>query len=169
MFEIEDEDLEALWHKRYGLNSKSIQIMQQKQMVEGLPKLKEAVKVCIVCNVGKQQRQKIPKKSKWRASNKLELINRDICGLITPTSHSSKRYLLVLVDDFSRKTWIYFLADKSEAFETFKNFKNLVENEAKTAIRDLRTDRGREITSNEFNKFCKDNGIKRQLTAVYTP
>ena len=44
---IEDEDLEALWHKRYGhLNSKPIQIMHQKQMVEGLPKLKEAVKVC---------------------------------------------------------------------------------------------------------------------------
>ncbi|KAL9327212.1 hypothetical protein ACSQ67_007857 [Phaseolus vulgaris] len=44
---IEDEELEALWHKRYGhLNSKSIQIMQQKQMVEGLPKLKEVFKVC---------------------------------------------------------------------------------------------------------------------------
>ena len=56
---IEDEDLEALWHKRYGhLNSKSIQIMQQKQMVEGLPKLKKAVKLCTICNVGKQQLQK---------------------------------------------------------------------------------------------------------------
>ena len=80
-------------------------------MVEGLPKLKEAVKVCIVCNVEKQ-RQKFPKKSKWRASNKLELIHGDLCGPITPTSHSGQRYLLVLVDDFSRKTWIYFLVDK---------------------------------------------------------
>ena len=110
---IEDEDLEALWHKRYGhLNSKSIQIMHQKQMVEGLPKLKEVVKVCTFCNVGKQQRQKFPRKSKWRASNKLELIYEDLCGPITPTSHSGKRYLLVLVDDFSHKTWIYFLVDK---------------------------------------------------------
>jgi len=80
------------------------------------------------------------KKSKWRASNKLELIHGDLCGPITPTSHSGKRYLLVLVNDFSRKTWIYFLAYKSEAFETFKNFKNLVENEAKTAIHGLRID-----------------------------
>jgi len=138
-------------------------------MVEGLPKLKEVVKVCTVCNIGKQQRHKFPKKSKWRASNKLELIHGDLCGPITPTSHSGKRYLLVLVDDFSRKTWIYFLVDKSEAFETFKNFKNLVENEAKTTIHGLRTDRGGEFTSNEFNNFCKDNGIKRQLTAAYTP
>ena len=68
--------------------------------------------------------QKFSKKSKWRASNKLELIHGDLCGPITPTSHRSKRYLLVLVDVFSRKTWIYFLADKSEAFETLKNFKS---------------------------------------------
>ena len=54
---IDEEDLEAMWHKRYGhLNSKSIQIMQQKQMEEGLPKLKETVKVCIVCNVGKKDK-----------------------------------------------------------------------------------------------------------------
>ena len=97
------------------------------------------------------------------------MIHGDLCGPITPTSHSGKRYLLVLVDDFSRKTWIYFLADKLEAFETFKNLKNLVKKEAKTAIRGLRTDWEGEFTSNEFNKFCKDNRTKRQLTAAYTP
>lgn len=167
---MEEEDLEILWHRRYGhLNNKSIQIMQQKQMVKGLPKLKEVDKVCKMCNVGKQQRQEFPKKSKWRASNKLELIHGDLCGPITPISHSGKRYLLVLIDDFSRKTWIYFLADKSEVFETFKTFKNFAEKEAKTAICGFRTDRGGEFTSNEFNKFCKDNGIRRQLTAAYTP
>jgi hypothetical protein len=130
---MEEEDLETLWHRRYGhLNNKSIQIMQQKQMVKGLPKFKEAAdNVCKICNVGKQQRQEFPKKSKWRASNKLELIHGDLCGLITPISHSGKRYLLVLVDDFSRKTWIYFLADKSETFETFKIFKRFAEKEAK--------------------------------------
>ncbi|XP_022991800.1 uncharacterized protein LOC111488339 [Cucurbita maxima] len=78
---IQDEDLEALWHKRYEhLNSKSIQIMPQKQILKELPKLKEVVKVFTECNVGKQQRKKFPKKSKWRASNKLELINGDFCG-----------------------------------------------------------------------------------------
>jgi transposase InsO family protein len=168
---MEEEDLEILWNRRYGhLNNKSIQIMQQKQMVKGLPKFKGAAdNVCKICNVGKQQRQEFPKKSKWRASNKLELIHGDLCGPITPISHSGKRYLLVLVDDFSRKTWIYFLADKSETFETFKIFKRFAEKEAKTAICGFRTDRGGEFTSNEFNKFCQDNGIRRQLTAAYTP
>ena len=111
----------------------------------------------------------LSKFAKLRESNKPELIHEDLCGPITPTSHSGQRYLLVLVDDFSRKTWIYFLADKLEAFETFKNFKNLVENEAKTAIHGLKTDWRGEFMSNEFNKFCKDHEIKRQLTAAYTP
>jgi len=160
---MEEEDLEILRHRRYGhLNNKSIQIMQQKQMVKGLPKFKGAAdNVCKICNVEKQQHQEFPKKSKWRASNKLELIHGDLCRPITPISHSGKRYLLVLVDDFSRKTWIYFLADKSETFETFKIFKHFAEKEAKTAICGFRTDRGGEFTSNEFNKFCQDNGIRR--------
>lgn len=135
---IEDEDLGALWHRRFGhLNTKSLLIMQKKGLVKGLPNLIDESKVCTVCNVGKQQRGKFPKQSKWRATEKLELIHVDLCGPITPISNSGKCYLLVLVDDFSRKTWIYFLAEKAEAFETFK-----VEKEAKTIIRGLRTDRG---------------------------
>lgn len=167
---VEEEDLGSLWHRRLGhLNNMSIQIMQKKELVKGLPSMKNEGNVCTVCNVGKQQRGKFPKKSKWRATEKLELIHTDLCGPITPTSNSGKRYLMVLVDDFSRKTWIYFLTEKSEAFETFKEFKNLVEKEAKTAIRGLRTDRGGEFTSEKFNQFCRDHGIKRQLTAAYSP
>ena len=169
-FKMEEEDLGMLWHRRFGhLNNKSLQVMQKKQMVKGIPSLKDETKVCTVCNVGKQQRGKFPKKSKWRATEKLELIHSDLCGPITPISQSGKRYLLVFVDDFSRKTWLYFLTEKAEAFETFKLFKVSVEKEAKTEIRGLRTDRGGEFTSEKFNAFCRDNGIKRQLTAAYTP
>lgn len=166
----EEEDLGVLWHKRFGhLNTKAINIMHKKEMVKGLPNLKSEIKVCTICNIGKQQRGKFPKQSKWRAEEKLQLIHADLCGPITPTSNSGKRYVFVLVDDFSRKTWVYFLVEKSEAFETFKLFKRAVEKEANTVIRGLRTDRGGEFTSEKFNKFCRDNGIKRQLTAAYTP
>lgn len=167
---VEEEDAGVLWHKRLGhLNNKTIQLMQKKELVKGLPILKMEDNVCTVCNMGKQQRGKFPKQSKWRATEKLELIHADLCGPITPTSNSGKRYLFVLVDDFSRKTWIYFLAEKSETFETFKAYKSLVEKEANAVIRGLRTDRGGEFTSDTFNKFCKDQGIRRQLTTAYTP
>ena len=97
------------------------------------------------------------------------MVHADICGPIKPVSNSKKRYLISFIDDYSRKVWIYFLTEKSEAFTTFKNYKNLVEKEIGAFIFCLRTDRGGEFTSLEFNAFCKTNGISRQLTAAYTP
>jgi len=66
-------------------------------------------------------------------------------------------------------TWVYFLKQKSKAFEKFKIFCQLVENEVKEKIGTLRTDNGGEFTSNEFKTYCTNNGIRRHLTNVYTP
>jgi hypothetical protein len=138
-------------------------------MVKGLPDLKEAEEKCVDCLTGKQSRESIPKQAVWRASHKLELIHSDICGPITPQSNGGNRYFITFTDDLSRKTWTYFLKEKSEAFGVFKKFKSLVENESKCTIQCLRTDRGGEFTSSDFNDFCSSQGIKRQLTAAYTP
>jgi transposase InsO family protein len=169
-FQTTIEDNTHLWHCRYGhLSYKGLRILQHKQMVRGLPQLKDLSKICTDCMVGKQHREAIPKRSLWRASQRLQLIHGDICGPITPISNSKKRYFISFIDDYSRKVWIYFLAEKSQAFTVFKNYKNMVEKEAGTFICCLRTDSGGEFTSFEFNNFCKDHGISRQLTAAYTP
>ena len=82
---------------------------------------------------------------------------------------AKKRYLITFIDDYSRKTWVYFLMEKSEAYSTFKSFKARVEKETGTYIRRLRTDRGGEFTSQDFTDFCNEHGIQRQLTTAYTP
>ena len=138
-------------------------------MVRGLPKFPFSNTICTECIKGKQHRDPIPKKSTWRAAQKLELVHSDICGPINPTSNSNKRYLLVFIDDFSRKAWVYFLVEKSEAFDCFKRFKAMVEKQTGLCVKGLRTDRGGEFCSNEFNNFCSQNGIKRQMTTAYTP
>nr|KYP60023.1 Retrovirus-related Pol polyprotein from transposon TNT 1-94 [Cajanus cajan] len=66
-------------------------------------------------------------------------------------------------------TWVYFLKIKSEVFGIFKKFKALVEKQSGKQIKALRSDRGKEYTSREFDKFCEDEGIERQLTVAYTP
>ena len=66
-------------------------------------------------------------------------------------------------------TWVYFLKNKSEAFDKFKIFRQLVENEVKEKIGTLTTDNGGEFNSNEFKTYCRENGIRRHLTNVYTP
>ncbi|XP_010277694.1 PREDICTED: uncharacterized protein LOC104612075 [Nelumbo nucifera] len=68
-----------------------------------------------------------------------------------------------------RMSWVYFLKFKSETFETFKKFKALVEKQSGHCIKVLCSDRGGEFTSNEFNVFCEENGIHRELTAPYSP
>jgi len=91
----------------------------------------------------------------------LQLVHSDICGPMNPTSNNNKRYFITFTDDFSRKTWVYFLGEKSEAIEAFKRFKARVEKEIGKDIQCLRTDRGGEYTSNEFANVCESNGIKR--------
>jgi hypothetical protein len=160
----------SLWHNRYAhLSIKGLKILHSKHMVKGLPNLKDIEDKCSDCLIGKQHRDNIPKQANWRASKKLELVHSDICGPINPQSNGGNRYFITFTDDYSRKTWSYFLQEKSGAFDMFKRFKSLVENESSCSIRCLRTDRGGEYTSAEFNEFCNLHGVKRQLTAAYTP
>ena len=138
-------------------------------MVCGLPQLSGSSVTCTNCINRKQHHDPIPKKSTWRATQKLELIHADICGLITSTSNSNnKRYILIFIDDNSRKAWVYFLVEKSEALNSLKCFKTMVEKETGLFVKCFRTDRGGEFNSNEFNDFCKQSGIKRLLTTAYT-
>jgi transposase InsO family protein len=78
-------------------------------------------------------------------------------------------YYVSFIDDFLRKTWIYFLRKKSEVFDRFKEFKALVENQTEKQIKVLKTDNGGEFCGNEFEEFCKKCGIARQKTTPYTP
>jgi hypothetical protein len=70
-------------------------------------------------------------------------------------------YYVIFIDDHSRKTWIYFLNTKSEAFKRFQEFKALVENQTGKKIKVLRSKNGGEYTSTEFADFCTQQGIRR--------
>ncbi|WJZ92508.1 hypothetical protein VitviT2T_011498 [Vitis vinifera] len=103
-FQITLEDNTHLWHCRYGhLSFKGLRTLQYKEMVRGLPQLKASSKVCTDCMVGKQHRDAIPKRSLWRASQRLQLVHADICGPIKPVSNNKKRYLISFIDDYSHK------------------------------------------------------------------
>ena len=78
-------------------------------------------------------------------------------------------YFLLFIDDYSRKTWVYFLKEKFNVFSCFKKFKTLVEKESDYSIKSLRTNSEGEFCSNDFNEFCKNHGIKRLLTMPRSP
>ncbi|GJX94674.1 ribonuclease H-like domain, reverse transcriptase, RNA-dependent DNA polymerase [Tanacetum coccineum] len=143
--------------------------MTQRDLVRGIPTIKQTKQICDVCLIGKQNRTPFPKKAKARSTSPLDLVYGDLCGPITPPTPSGKRYIFLIVDDYSRYMWVYFLNTKDQAFDTFKEYKSTVEKELRTTLKMLRTDRGGEFASNEFTQYCKENVIARQLTAPYSP
>lgn len=158
-----------LWHQRYGhLNESSLKLLGHKEMVYGIPAIDE-VEFCEGCVYGKQSRISFPKNQSRKTENILEVVHTDLCGPMKTTSLGGSKYFLLFTDDFSRRSWIYFLKAKSETFNVFKKFKALVEKQSGSSIKILRSDRGGEFTSREFNEFCEVEGIHRELTTPYTP
>ncbi|KAG7578131.1 Zinc finger CCHC-type [Arabidopsis thaliana x Arabidopsis arenosa] len=160
----------AKWHARLGhVGLETMKSMVKKELVTGMPSFSVEKETCASCLLGKQTRRTFPQATSYRATNTLELVHGDLCGPITPTTAAQNRYIFVLIDDYSRYMWTLLLKEKSDAFERFKRFKALVEQETGNSIKTFRTDRGGEFTSHEFQKFCDDTGIKRHLTAPYSP
>ena len=118
------------------------------------------------CVLEKKHKYHFPKRKIWRARQSLQLIHSDLCSVEVP-SHGGNKYFITFIDDFSRKTWVYFLKYKSEACGVFKSFKTYVEKQSGYLIKTLRTDRGTEFTV--CDNFLVDHGIKHQMTARYTP
>ena len=143
--------------------------MVQRELVNGIPHVAVEKSVCGSCLLGKQARQSFPQSTSYRADKILELIHGDLCGPITPHTIPGNNYVLVLIDDHSCYMWTVLLKEKSEVFEKFQKFKTMVEQDSCKRIQTFRNDRGGEFVSHEFNEFCEKMGIKRHLTAPYTP
>nr|GEU68839.1 zinc finger, CCHC-type [Tanacetum cinerariifolium] len=151
------------------LNFDDINKMTRKGLVEGIPRINHAGQICDACLLGKHSRTPFPNQAKFRSNNPLDLVYGDLCRPISPATHSGKKLIFLLVDDYTCFMRAYFLTSKDQAFSTFKEFRQQIEMEMRMKLRMLRTDRGGEFTSNEFTKYCKENGIARQLIAPYSP
>eukprot|EP00253_Pinus_taeda_P008514 PITA_08514 len=168
-FQSVPKDENWLWHLRFGhLNFGGLNLLSRKRMVKGLPLIEKPDSLCEGCILGKQHRESFPSGKSIRGKAPLEIIHSDLCGPMQAASLAGNQYFLTFIDDFTRKTWIYFLKNKSEVFEKFRNFKALVENQSGLHIKVLRTDRGGEYISKEFLRFCRENGIHKQFTTRYT-
>ena len=100
-------------------------MLASKKMVKGLPHIDHPDEVCESCVLSKHHRSNFAKEVNWKAKRPLELVHTDVCGPIKPMSTGQNRYFLTFTDDFSRKTWIYFLKRKSEVFNVLKILKQL--------------------------------------------
>jgi transposase InsO family protein len=126
-------------------------------------------RLCSACQAGKQVGAHHPAKNILSSSRPLKLLHMDLFGLIAYISIGGNKYGLVIVDDFSRFTWAFFLQDKSEAKGIVKKFIRRVQNEFELKVKNIRSDNGSEFRNTQVEEFLDEEGIKHELSAPYTP
>jgi transposase InsO family protein len=99
----------------------------------------------------------------------LELLHMDLFGPIDYISIGWSKYYLVIVDDYSRFTWVFFLQEKSQTQETLKGFLRQAQNEFGLRIQKIRSDNGTEFKNSQIDGFLEDEGIKHEFSSPYTP
>ena len=121
------------------------------------------------CIQGKQVRSSFKPKLTVSTTKPLELLHMDLCGPMRVQSRGGKRYVFVIVDDYSRFTLTLFLATKDETFTMFEIFAKLIEKKFNKDIISIRSDHGLEFENSQFLQFCTTNGIEHNFSAPRTP
>jgi transposase InsO family protein len=129
----------------------------------------EKDRVCSICQAGKQVGAHHPHKNIMTTDRPLELLYMDLFGPIACISIGGSKYCLVIVDDYSCFTWVFFLQEKSQTQETLKGFLRWAQNEFGLRIKKIRSDNRTEFKNSQIEGFLKEEGIKHEFSSPYTP
>nr|GEW97881.1 hypothetical protein [Tanacetum cinerariifolium] len=160
----------SLWHRRLShLNFDTINLLSKNDIVVGLPKLKFVKDhLCSSCELGKVGQKSFHTKITPSSKRRLQLLHMDLCGLMRVASINGKRYVLVIVDDYSRYTWTHFLRSKDETPEVLIDFLRLVQRGLHTHVRIVRTDKGTEFLNQTLHAYFAAEGILHQTSVAQT-
>nr|GFA65685.1 retrovirus-related Pol polyprotein from transposon TNT 1-94 [Tanacetum cinerariifolium] len=160
-----------LWHQRLShLNFDTINDLARHDLVAGLPKFKyHNEHLCPSCEQGKSKRASHPPKPVSNLRQRLHLLHMDLCGPMRIASINRKRYVLVIVDDYSRYTWVHFLRSKDKAPEVIIKFLKRISVLLQSPVIIIRTDNGTEFKNQVLKEYFDTVGISHQMSSVRTP
>ncbi|GJR03525.1 integrase, catalytic region, zinc finger, CCHC-type containing protein [Tanacetum coccineum] len=160
-----------LWHRRLNhLNFGTINDLARKDLVRGLPRLKfEKDHLCSACQLGKSKKFSHRPKSENTNMEVLHTLHMDLCGPMRVQSINGKKYILVIVDDYTRFTWVKFLRSKDETPEFVTNFLKQIQVGLNKTVRFIRTDNGTEFVNQVMSEFYEGVGIFHQKSVPRTP
>nr|GEV43558.1 putative ribonuclease H-like domain-containing protein [Tanacetum cinerariifolium] len=164
-------DESNLWHRRLShINFKTVNKLVKCNLVRGLPtKVFENDITCVACKKGKQHRASCKTKHVSSVDQPLFRLHMDLFGPTFVKSLNKKSYYLVFTDDYSRFTWVFFLATKDETSPILKTFITGLENQLSLKVKVTRINNGTEFKNNDLNQFCGMKGIKREFSVPRTP
>ena len=155
-----------VWHMRLG--HPHHEVLQRLSSNKAVVINKPSRKLCEACQLGKSSRLPFSS-SVFVATKPLERVHCDLWGPSPVVSTQGFRYYCVLVDQYSRFTWLYPLRMKSDFFSAFLHFQNLVERQLDSKIKIFQSDGGGEFTSKQFATHLTSCGIKHHLSCPHTP
>nr|KAJ0217213.1 hypothetical protein LSAT_V11C300138650 [Lactuca sativa] len=164
-------NLSWIWHKRFcHLNFKNLSKISNQDLVRGLPKFSVVKdKMCSACEQGKQTKSSFKPKSCSSISVPLHLLHMDLFGPIPVRSLGGNKYTLVVVDEFTRFTWVVFLKKKSHATQEIISLIRKNETLTGLKVKQLRSDHGTEFRNLTLEEFCDHKGIGQNFSAPHTP
>nr|GEZ31564.1 retrovirus-related Pol polyprotein from transposon TNT 1-94 [Tanacetum cinerariifolium] len=160
-----------IWHQRLShLNFDTINDLARNDLVACLPKFKyHKERLCPSCEQGKNKRASHPLKPVPNSRQRLHLLYMDLCGPMRITSINGKRYVLVIVDDYSHYTWVHFLRSKDEAPKVIIKFVKRITVLLQSLVIIIRTDNGTEFKNQVLKEFFDTVGISHQMSSIRTP
>ncbi|GJS60942.1 retrovirus-related pol polyprotein from transposon TNT 1-94 [Tanacetum coccineum] len=160
-----------LWHCRLSyLNFDTINLLSKNNIVNGLPKLKFIKDhMCSSCELGKAKRKSFHTKTTPSSKRRLQLLHMDLCGPMQVESINGKKYVLVIVDDYSRYTWTHFLRSKDETPGVLIDLLTLVLRGLHAQVTTVRTDKGTEFLNKTLHAYFAKEGIRHETSTARTP
>ncbi|GKB57113.1 retrovirus-related pol polyprotein from transposon TNT 1-94 [Tanacetum coccineum] len=139
-------------------------------LVRGIPKLKfEKEHLCSACAMGKSKTKPYKPKSEDTNQEKLYLLHMDLCGPIRVASVNGKKYILIIVDDYSRFTWVKCLRLKDKALDFIIKFLKMIQVRLKVPVRRIRTDNGTEFFNQTLHEYYEKVGISHETSIARSP
>nr|GEW20901.1 retrovirus-related Pol polyprotein from transposon TNT 1-94 [Tanacetum cinerariifolium] len=160
-----------LWHRRLShLNFGAINYLARKGLIRGLPKLKfKKDHLCSACAMGKSKRKSYKPKSEDTNQEKLYLLHMDLCGPMRVKSVNGKKCILVIVNDYSRFTWVKCLRSNDEAPDFIIKFLKMIQVRLKVPVGRIRTDNGTEFVNQTLREYYEQVGISYETSVARSP
>jgi transposase InsO family protein len=160
-----------LWYRRLAhVGMKNLHKLLKGDHILGLTNVYfEKDMICRACQAGKQVGVYHSHKNIMTTDMPLELLHMDLFGPIAYISIGGSKYCLIIVDDYSRFTWVFFLQEKSQTQETLKRFLRRTQNEFGLRIKKIRSDNETEFKNSQIEGCLEEEGIKHEFSSPYTP
>ncbi|GJU24220.1 retrovirus-related pol polyprotein from transposon TNT 1-94 [Tanacetum coccineum] len=158
-----------LWHRRLNhLNFETLNELARKDLVRGLPKLKyEKEHLCPSCQLGKSKKSSHLLKTVNTNTEILNTLHMDLCRPMRVESINEKKYILVVVDDYTRFGWVRLLRTKDETPKVIKKFIILTQRALNGTVRYLRTGNGTDFVNKTLTEFYESVGITHNTTPMF--